>query len=156
MATGRMYTGAPDAAKGHKPLGEYDHDYSADEVGAGWLSFAGAVMLILGSLNVVYGIAAIDNAQFFVNDAKYVFGDLNTWGWFLVVVGAVQFCAAFGIFAGNRLARWIGIVTAVGNAILQLLFLPAYPWLSLTLFAADVFVLYALIAFGGQSASTPR
>lgn len=155
MATGRMQSGAPEA-KGLKPLGAYDHDYSADEQGAGWLAFAGAVMLIIGSLNVIYGIAAIDDSTFFVNDAKHVFGDLNTWGWFLVVVGAVQFCAAFGIFAGHRLGRWIGIVTAACNAVLQLLVLPAYPWLAVTLLAVDIFVLYALIAYGGQTASTPR
>jgi hypothetical protein len=154
MASGPTYPSA-DAPKSLKPMYD-DQVYSADEQGAGWLTFAGAVMLILGSLNVVYGIAAIDNSKFFIDDAKYVFADLNTWGWFLVVVGAVQFLAAFGIFAGHQLARWVGIATAIGNGILQLLFLPSYPWLAITLFAADMFVLYALVAFGGQSARTSR
>jgi hypothetical protein len=139
-----------------KPLGEYDHDYSADDTGPGWVSFAGAMMLIIGALNVMYGIAAIDNSKFFRHDVAYILGDLKTWGWFLVIVGAIQFCAAFGIFAGNQLARWIGVATAAGNAVLQILFLPSYPFLSVTLFAADMLILYALIAFGGHKASMAR
>jgi hypothetical protein len=37
-----------------------------------------------------YGIAAIDNAHFYVANARYVFGDLNTWGWFLLALGVAQ------------------------------------------------------------------
>jgi hypothetical protein len=51
---------------------------------------------------------------------------------------------------GRRVARWIGIGAAGVNAILQLLNLPSYPLLAITIFAVDVLVLYALVTFGGR------
>ncbi|MBI5103455.1 MAG: hypothetical protein HZB46_00415 [Solirubrobacterales bacterium] len=120
------------------------------EHGSGWVAFAGTMLAIVGTLNVIYGIAAIDDANVYVGDAKYVFADLNTWGWLLLIVGAVQFLAAFGIWNRAPWARWIGVLSASGNAILQLLFLPAFPFLSLALLAIDVLVIYGLVAYGGR------
>jgi hypothetical protein len=154
MSTGPTPTTDPTPGPSLPPRLYDDPNYAADEQGPGWITFAGAMMLIIGALNVIYGIAAIDNSKFFVREAAFVIGDLNTWGWFLVVLGAVQFLAAFGIFAGHRLSRWIGIGTAAGNGILQLVFLPSFPVLAITIFGVDMLILYALIAFGGQRAST--
>jgi hypothetical protein len=125
-------------------------EYEVEQHGLGWVTFAGAMLAIIGVLNIVYGIAAIDHAHFFTRNANYVFGSLNMWGWFQVVVGAIQFLAAFSIWNQTEWGRWVGIVTAGGNAILQLLWLPAYPFLSLTLFAVDILVIYGLIAYGGR------
>jgi hypothetical protein len=77
-------------------------------------------------------------------------GTLHTWGWLLAIIGAAQLLAGIGIFTGNRVARWIAIGTAGVNAIVQLLNLPSYPLLAITIFAVDVLVLYALVAFGGR------
>jgi hypothetical protein len=148
-----MYQGDPDALAHARPLGLDDGHYTDEERGPGWLAFAGVMLAIIGGLNVLYGIAAISNSKFYLRDVAYVAGDLNTWGWFLVVIGACQFLAAFGIFTGSQPGRWIGIATAAGNAILQLIFLPSYPLLAITILAVDVLVLYALIVFGGRPAS---
>jgi hypothetical protein len=120
---------------------------------SGWVTFAGVMLAILGVLNIIYGIAAIDNANFYVNDARYVFSDLNTYGWALLIIGAVQFCAAFSIFGGTAWGRWVGVLTAGVNAIALLLYLPAYPLLALALFAVDILVIYGLIAHGGRRAN---
>ena len=120
--------------------------------GSGWVSFAGTMLAIVGTLNIVYGIGAIDDAKVYVGDAEYVFAELKTWGWFLVIVGAVQFVAAFSIWNRAGWARWVGIGSAGANAVLQLLFMPAFPLLSLALFAVDVLVIYALIQYGGERA----
>src|SRR5215217_1406020 len=79
--------------------------------GQGWVTFSGIMILIVGVMNVIYGIAAIDNSTFFVQDAKYVLSDLNTWGWLLLVVGAIQVVAAFGIWSRTAWGRWIGIIS---------------------------------------------
>ena len=123
------------------------------EHGQGWVGFAGTMLAIVGTLNVIYGIAAIDDAHVYVGDTQYVFGDLNTWGWFLAIVGAAQFVTAFGIWNRAQWARWIGVGSASCNAILQLLFLPAFPFLSLSLLAIDVLIIYALIQYGGRRAT---
>jgi uncharacterized membrane protein (DUF2068 family) len=96
-------------------------------------------------MNVIYGFAAIDNSTFFVQDAHYVvFSDLNTWGWILLVVGAVQLVAAFGIWSRTAWGRWIGIASASGNAIIQLLFIASFPLAALALFSLDLLVIWAL------------
>jgi hypothetical protein len=119
--------------------------------GTGWIGFAGVMIAILGVLNSVYGIAAISDSRFFVRDVAYIVSDLNTYGWALLVIGVVQVCAAFGIFAAAEWARWAGILSAGVNAVVQLLFMPSYPFLSLALFAVGILVIYGLVAYGGRT-----
>jgi Short repeat of unknown function (DUF308) len=134
---------------------EPPHGYAAHDEphGAGWLLFAGIMLLIAGVLNVIYGIAAIGNSSFFVNDTKYIFSDLNTWGWVTLVLGAFQVAAAFSIWAGNQFGRWFGITAAALSAIGALLALPAYPFWSLAIFALDILIIYGLAAYGGSRRS---
>jgi hypothetical protein len=61
-----------------------------------------------------------------------------------------RFVAAFGIWASTAWARWLGVASAGINAVVQMLFIPAYPFLSLALFATDLLVIYGLIAYGGR------
>ena len=128
----------------------YPSSYGYPEKGDGWLTFAGTMLLIVGVLNVIGGIAAIDNANFYVADAQYVFSDLNTWGWVIMITGIVQCVAAFGIWARNQFARWLGVLFASINMIAQLLFMPAQPFWSLALFAIDTLIIYGLLAYGGR------
>ena len=122
--------------------------------GSGWVAFCGTMLAIVGTLNVIYGVGAIDDANVYISDTQYVFGDLNAWGWFLVIIGAVQVLAAFSIWSRTEWGRWVGIGSAGANAMLQLLFMPAFPLLSLALFAIDVLVIYGLIQYGGESVET--
>src|SRR3954471_5522440 len=126
--------------------------YEAEGGGYGWVVFAGTMLALVGTLNFIYGIAAVSNSKFYVRDVTYVISDLNTWGWFLLALGAIQLIAAFGIWTGSELAKWIGILSAGGNAIIQMLVLPGYPFLSLTLFTLDILVIYGLVAHGGRKA----
>jgi hypothetical protein len=119
--------------------------------GYGWVLFAGTMLAIAGTLNFVYGIAAIDDSRFFVRDAQYVISNLNTWGWFLVIVGAVQVVAAVGIWAQAAGARWVGIASAGVNAIIQMLAISGAPFLSLALFTMDILVIYGLGAYGRRA-----
>jgi hypothetical protein len=130
--------------------GELDYSYLDDEAGQGLVTFAGVMITIAAVLNTLYGIAAIDNASFYVNDARYVFGDLSTWGWFLLALGVLQFFAAFGIWRGAPWARWFGVACAGANAVLQTLWIPAYPILAMTILALDITVIYGLLAYGGR------
>jgi hypothetical protein len=128
---------------------------SADnDRGFGWVLFAGVLLLLLGSLNSIEGIAAISNAHFFVANAHYVFGDLNTWGWVVLCIGVVQLLVGVGVFARSQFARWTGVVALGLNAIAQLLMMPAYPFWSLSLFAVDVLAIYGLVAYGERIAES--
>src|SRR3954447_11494833 len=130
--------------------GGMDYSYLEDDAGYGLVTFAGVMLAIASVLNVLYGIAAIGNASFFHNDVRYVLGDLRTWGWFLVGLGALQFCGALAIWRGASWGRWFGVACASVNAILQTLWIPAYPVLALTILPLDIIAIYGLLAYGGQ------
>ena len=104
----------------------------------------------LAVLNIIWGIAAIDKSQFFVANTEYILSDLKTWGWVVLIIGAVQLIAAFSIFRGGSFGRWFGIAVASVNAIVALLTIPAYPFWSLAIFALDVLVVYGLATYGGD------
>ena len=75
--------------------------------------FAGVMIMIAGFLNVIYGIAAIDDSSAFVEGNRYVlFDSLNTWGWVHLLIGLVQLFAAFSIWNRNPYGRVIGVASA--------------------------------------------
>jgi hypothetical protein len=119
------------------------------EAGVGWVLFAGIMILIAGTLNVIWGIAAISNSKFFTENATYILSSLNTWGWVILIIGLVQFFAAFSIWSGGSYGRWIGIASAGINSIAALMSISAYPFWGLALFAIDILVVYGLAAYGG-------
>jgi hypothetical protein len=127
-----------------------DADRYDDHTGSGWVAFAAIMLVIVGVLNFIYGIAALDTANFYVNNAQYVISDLNTWGWVVMGIGAIQVVAAVSLLAGSHFGRWIGVFSAAGNAITQLLVLPGAPFLAISLLAIDVLVIYGLVAYGGR------
>ena len=133
---------------------------AAPHKGSGWLVFAGVILFVAGALNVVDGVAAITDSKFYGRRVEYIVGDLHTWGWVHLVLGALLICVVFGLWAGAPWARWVGIGLAAINAVTRLLFLPAYPLLSLALFAIDLLVIYGLAVYGGTRAearaSRPR
>jgi hypothetical protein len=122
--------------------------YEDVEHGYGWVAFSGVLLLVVGTINFIEGIAAIGNAHFFVHNTHYVFGSLNTWGWVALCIGVVQLLVGLGVFAKNQFARWAGVVILSINAVTQLLMMPAYPFWSLCIFTLDILAIYGLIAYG--------
>jgi hypothetical protein len=120
------------------------------EKGSGWILFAGIMLMIAGILNIVYGIAAIDNAQFYAGHTEFVISSLKTWGWITLFLGVIQVLAAFSIWRGGTFGAVFGIFAASISAIGALLSIPAYPFLSLSIFAIDVLIIYGLAAYGAQ------
>ena len=133
--------------------GQFNYADYDDSKGQGLVTFAGVMITIAATLNCLYGIAAIDSAHVFVNNAKYVFGDLNTWGWFLVAFGLLQYFAAFAIWRGAPWGRWFGVACASANAILQTLWIPAFPILAMTILTLDIVAIWGLLAYGGRRAA---
>jgi hypothetical protein len=125
----------------------YDYD---DPHGQGLVTFAGVMLMIAGVLNTLYGIAAIDKANVFVHNARYVFLDLQSWGWFVLALGVLQIFAALAIWRGVSWGRWFGVGCASANAILQVMWLPSYPILALTILPLDIVAIYGLLAYGGR------
>ena len=132
---------------------DYDSYAAEDERGYGWVVFAGTLLLMLGTLNFIEGLAAIGNAHFFVANTHYIVGNLNTWGWVVLCIGVLEWCVGVGVFVKNQFARWTGVVVLAANLIAQLLMMPAYPFWSVTIITLDVLAIYGLIAYGQRISS---
>lgn len=121
--------------------------------GSGWVTFAGIMVAIIGVLNVIYGIAAIDKASFFVEEERFIISNLQTWGWVTLILGLVQLFAAASIWRGGIFGPIVGIFGASLSAIAALMSMPGYPFWSLAIFAVDVLIIYGLVAHGGEQAA---
>jgi hypothetical protein len=125
-----------------------------DDHGYGWVAFAGVLLLMVGSLNIIEGIAAISRSHFFVANTHYVIGNLRAWGWVVLLIGIAELAVAFGVYAKNQFARWAGVLILSINAIVMLMFIPAYPFWSLSVFTLDVLAIFGLVAYGGRITSS--
>ena len=121
--------------------------------GAGRAIFAAILLIILGILNIIYGIGALDGANVFVDDQRYVLDDLNTLGWVLIVLGVLQLAGGFSLAAGRAFGRIIGILGAGLGAIGALLSIGgSYPWWSLGLFFLCIYVIHGIFIYGDDTA----
>jgi hypothetical protein len=124
--------------------------------GVGRAAFAGVLLLMAGTLNIIYGIGALDDASIFVNDKRFIFTNLNTLGWFLIVLGVIQLTGGFSLLAGNTYGRVIGIIGGSLGAIGALLAIGgSYPWWNLAVFALCVYVVHGLFVFGEPEPGEP-
>jgi hypothetical protein len=122
--------------------------------GIGWKVFAGMMIMLVGAFNVADGLVAITDRSYFAQaggtDRLPITNDLKVWGWIVFIWGLVLLVSGGLIFVGNAFGRVVGLVAAIGNAILQLGFLAHYPWWSAIMIAVDVLVIYALAVHGGR------
>jgi hypothetical protein len=117
--------------------------------GTGRAFLAATLLMIVGTLNIIYGIGALDGANIFVNDKRYILTDLNTMGWVLIVLGVIQLVGGFSLAAGNTYGRVIGIIGASLGAIGALLSIGgAYPWWSLAIFFLCIYIVHGIFIYG--------
>ena len=117
--------------------------------GAGRAIFAAILLLIAGTLNIIYGIGALDSANIFTNDTRYIFTNLNTMGWVLIILVVIQLTGGFSLLAGNTYGRVIGIIGGSLGAIAALLSIGgANPWWSLAIFFLCVWIVYGIMMLG--------
>jgi len=117
--------------------------------GAGRVVLAATLLLIAGTLNIIYGIGALDNANIFVGDQRFIFTDLNTMGWVLILLGVIQLAGGVSLFGGNPFGRVLGIIGGSLGAIGALLSIGGhYPWWSLGLFFLCIYIVHGILIYG--------
>lgn len=115
----------------------------------GWTVFAGTMLVIVGVFDVIQGIVALANDEFFVLTEEYVFQfDVTTWGWIHVIGGVILVVSGIGLFSGNVAARTVGVFVASLAVIWNFAWLPYYPVWSIIAIAIAVTVIWALTAHG--------
>ncbi len=110
-----------------------------------WIAFAGVMMVILGSLDALWGLAAILNNEVVVvgGHGALIF-DITAWGWFQLLLGALIGLTGFGLLVGNQAARVTGIFLLGLNAVLQIVWFPAAPLWAFLMIVLDVVIIYQL------------
>jgi hypothetical protein len=118
--------------------------------GPGWRAFAAVLLAIAGALNFILGIAAVSDSDFFDRGSDYIVNGLHSWGWIIMLTGLIQFFTSFSVWGETAWGRWLGTGVAGVNAVVQVLFLPAFPFAALAVFALDILIVYGLVAYGGR------
>lgn len=116
---------------------------------AGWIGFAGILMVIIGAVDMFQGLIAIIEDEYFVpTQAGMLVVDLTAWGWFLLFWGALLGLVGLGLLGAQSWARWTAIILVSLNVLAQLGFAGgnAYPLWALTAIILNIVVLYALTA----------
>jgi uncharacterized membrane protein len=116
---------------------------------SGWavsgMVFAASILILIGAFQIIDGLTAIFNDDFFLVTRNYTFDlDTTAWGWIHLLIGILLVVTGFGLFSGSTWARAAGIVLAILSAIANFFFIPYYPWWSILLIALDVWVIWAL------------
>jgi hypothetical protein len=121
--------------------------------GAGRVVFAATLLVLVGVINIIYGIGALDDANIFANDTRYILDDLNTMGWVLIVLGVIQLIGGFSLFAGNAFGRIIGILGAGLGALGALFSIGGNnPWWSLAVFFLCIYIMAGIFVYGEDRA----
>ena len=117
--------------------------------GAGRVLFAALLLLMVGTVNIIYGIGALDDANIFVNDTRFILDNLNTLGWVLIIVGAIELTGGVSLMAGHAYGRVIGITAGLLGAVGALLSIGGnHPWWSLGVFFVCVYVVHGIVVYG--------
>jgi hypothetical protein len=113
---------------------------------SGWIAFAGMLMIILGSLDALWGLAALLNNEVVVvgGQGALIF-NITTWGWIHLILGLLVALIGFGLLSGNSAARVAANFVVAINAISQIVWFPAAPLWAFLMIIIDCVILYQLM-----------
>jgi hypothetical protein len=119
------------------------------DAGAGWVSFAGIILISVGIFQAFAGLVGLLEDEFYAVTPEYVVQfDATTWGWIHILIGLIVIAAGFGIFSGNVLARTVGVFAAFGSMISVFAWLPWYPIWGIIVVSMNIAIIWALTVHG--------
>jgi hypothetical protein len=120
---------------------------------AGWVYFAGFLMVLMGIFEIINGLAALLNDKYFlVRNNNLVVFDYTTWGWIHLVLGIVVLMAGMAVINGRLWGRLFAVLLAILSFVANFTFIAAYPFWSVTIMTIDLFIIYALTVHGSETA----
>ncbi|HSC90531.1 MAG TPA: hypothetical protein VLB86_02625 [Gaiellaceae bacterium] len=137
-------------------MSEYEPSRDEPEV-SGWalggVSFAATMLVVIGFFQVIAGLTAIFDDEFFVVTRNYTFDlDVTAWGWIHLILGVLLVITGLALYARAAWAAITALVLAVFSAIDNFFFIPYYPFWALLLIALNVWVIWALTRPGAVRA----
>ena len=116
---------------------------------SGWalsgVVFAASLLTLIGCFQVIAGLAAVFDDDFFVITRNYTFDlDTTAWGWIHLLLGILLVATGVGLFSRRPWAGVTALGLAMFSAVANFLFIPYYPFWAILLIALDVWVIWAL------------
>ena len=116
---------------------------------AGWSTFAGLMMIMLGIFHAIAGLSHVVDPDAFVVTQDYVLKlSSDAWGWIHLIGGIIVFFAGFAVFRGAVWGRTVGVIIAIVSATAAFAWLPYVPFWAILLIFVDISVIWALTAHG--------
>jgi hypothetical protein len=113
----------------------------------GWTVFAGMVLVIVGFLDALWGLAGILNDQVVVVGGHgAIVADVTTWGWVHLILGSIVALTGMALFTGSPTARWVAVLFVTVSAISQIVYFPLAPLWAFLIIILDVTIIYQLTA----------
>ena len=121
---------------------------SEEELG-GWaatgIAFAACILFVIGAFQVIAGLTALFDDEFFVVARNYAFEvDTSAWGFIHLILGVVLVLTSIGLFTGAGWAVVVAIFVACLSAIANFFFIPYYPFWAILVIALDIWVVWSL------------
>jgi hypothetical protein len=115
--------------------------------GTGWLTFSGVMLIIVGLLDVVDGLWALDRAD--TKSSGLLYADkLGGWGWYYLILGIILVLAGIGVFYRSQIARWVGVILGSIAIVSNMLWVFVFPVTSLVVMFLATLVVYGLVVYG--------
>ncbi len=113
----------------------------------GWIVFAGVIMLVMGFLDAMWGLAAvINNEVVTVGGHGVIVWDISAWGWGHLILGTLVALTGLGLLAGQGWARLLGVFFVSLDLLVQFGTFTLFPLWSIMLIAIDIVIIYQLTA----------
>jgi len=119
---------------------------------SGWILYATTMFVIIGVMDIIYGLTMIINNEWLVFGAATVwYINLAAWGWITLLIGVLGLAVAGGIYSGQTWARVLGVIAAGLTAIDAFFIMPYYPVWALAILAMSMLVIWAVTAHGDEA-----
>ena len=124
-------------------MSDYDPQPSGWAIGG--ITFAATMLVVIGIFQIIAGLAAIFDDDFYVVTQNYAFDlDVSAWGWIHLIVGILLVVTGYFLFARATWAAGVALGLAVLSAVANFFFIPYYPFWAILVIALDVWVIWAL------------
>jgi len=113
------------------------------------------MLIIVGVFDIIAGLVALVNDEFYVIGREWVFEfDVTAWGVIQIIIGIVLLLSVVAVSFKNKAARVVGVIVAGLAAIANFAWLSYYPVWAITVIAICLAIIWALTAHGHDMADS--